>query len=293
MNAAGMLSSRIARAGIAALAGAALAAAGAVQAQTIAERIKGGQPVLHAVSNDAPYGFVGKDGRITGIEVEIVSRVLKEMGGKSETSATTFGSLIPGIQARRFQVASGGIYIRPERCKVVRFSQPSFMIGVGAFTKKGAAVKATTLNELAQYKDLKFGKLTGGFESEAFGVAGGDKGQITDFSDRTAMAAAVKAGRIDVGLMTALGAAAAVNNDEGLELITPLAPPMLDGKPFVYYAGLAFSKEDDAFVDEFDKHMTAFVQSPAYRELLAEYKVPADVIPPASVDIEAVCRGER
>jgi len=293
MNAARTLSSRMANAGIAALAGAALLAAGAARSQTIAQRIEDGQPVLHAVSNDAPYGFVGKDGRITGIEVEIVAKVLGEMGGKSETSATTFGSLIPGIQAKRFQIASGGIYIRPERCKVVRFSQPSFMIGVGAFTKKGANVKASTLKELAQYKDLKFGKLTGGFESEAFGVAGGDKGQITDFSDRTAMAAAVKAGRIDVGLMTSLGAAAAVNNDPGLELISPLAPPVVDGKPFVYYAGLAFSKDDEAFVDEFDKRMTAFVQSPAYRELLARYKVPADVVPPASVDIGDICRGGK
>ncbi|WP_250502061.1 transporter substrate-binding domain-containing protein [Caballeronia sp. AZ7_KS35] len=261
-----------------------------VHAETITDRIRRGAPVRQAVANDSPFGYNGPDGKVIGIEVELVQRILHDMGAKVEVTSTTFGGLIPGIQASRFDIASDGMYIRPERCKVADFSTPDFMIGAGAFIRKGNdTIHVSTMDALAQQKNLRFGKLTGGQEDKAFVAAGGDSSQISNFTDRVSLTAAVKSRRIDVGLLSALGAAAAVNNDDGLQLVSPLKPPMQNGKPFVYYAGFAFAKSDPAFVAEFDKRLKAIIRSPDYARLLAKYKVPADVIPVTDVDVTSLC----
>lgn len=264
-----------------------------VRAETISERIKRGEPVRQAVANDSPFGYSGPDGKVIGIEVELVERILHEMGAKVEVTSTTFGALIPGIQAGRFDIASDGIYIRPERCKVAAFSAPDFMIGAGAFVRKGNdAIHVSTMEALAHDHKLRFGKLTGGQEDKAFAAAGGDVSQIANFTDRVSLTAAVKANRIDVGLLSALGAAAAVNNDDGLQLITPLRPPVQNGKPFVYYAGFAFPKDDPAFVAAFNARLRAIIRSPDYARLLAKYHVPADVAPATDVDVNALCSAQ-
>ena len=266
----------------------------AAGAGALADRIKSGEPIRQGIANDSPYGYIGKDGAIIGIEVELAKQILTGMGAKQiEPSITTFGGLIPGIQAGRFEVASDGIYIRPERCKVVQFSHPHFMFGAGAFIKKGnTRIKVTSMEELARIKTIKLGKLTGGAENKAYVAAGGNNDQISDFTDRAGLAAAVKGGRIDVGLVTAMGAAAAVANDPELELISPFRPPTVSGKLFVYYAAFAFPQSDSAVVAEFSKRLKAIIQTPAYKELLARYQVPPDVIPNADADVEEICKRE-
>jgi polar amino acid transport system substrate-binding protein len=276
------------------VAAAAMGLTATADAGPLVDRIKNGEPIRQGIANDSPYGFVGKDGRYVGIEVELAAQVLKEMGAKDvEPTVTTFGGLIPGIQAGRFEIASDGIYIRPERCRVVQFAEPHFMFGAGAFIKKGnTKINVTSMEELARDKTLKLGKLTGGAEDKAYVAAGGNREQIADFTDRASMAAAVKSGRIDVGLVTAMGAAAAAANDPELQLITPFKPPTVNGKLFVYYAAFAFNKADKDFVADFSKRLKAIVQSPAYKEILARYNVPTDVIPDADANVEEICKQE-
>jgi len=276
------------------IAATAIGATMAANAGPLADRIKSGEPVRQGIANDSPYGYVGKDGRYVGIEVELAEQVLKSMGAKGvEPTVTTFGGLIPGIQAGRFEIASDGIYIRPERCRVVQFAEPHFMFGAGAFIKKGnSKIKVTSMEELAKDKSLKLGKLTGGAEDKAYVAAGGNREQVSDFTDRASMAAAVKSGRIDVGLVTAMGAAAAAANDPELQLITPFKPPTVNGKLFVYYAAFAFSQADKDFVADFSKRLKAIVQSSAYKDMLARYNVPTDVIPNADASVEEICKQE-
>jgi len=272
-----------------------LAWTGPGHADPLTDRIEKGEVVRHGIANDSPYGYIGKDGETVGIEVDLVKAVMKELGDNDiEHTITTFGALIPGTQAKRFDIASDAIYIRPERCRAVQFSQPHFMFGVGAFIKKGNTdINVSTMEELASDKSLKIGKLTGGSEDKAYVIAGGDADQITDFTDRVSLSAAVKANRIDVGFVSAMGAAAAVQNDAGLELISPLRPPMLDGKPFVYYASFAFNQENKEFAKKFSDVLTGIVHSDEYKKILQKYNVPEDVIPNADADVEEICSRDQ
>lgn len=254
------------------------------------QRIERGEAVRQGIANDAPFGYADKSGATVGVEVEMAATLLKELGTKDiEISTTTFGALIPGVQARRFDLVSNGIYIRPERCEVITFAQPHFVISVGAFTRADANISFTSMQELAQTDGLKVGILTGGGESRVYLQAGGKEDQIFDFADRAGLVAGLKSGRIDVGLLTSIGAGAVAANDDALKLVTPFAPLVVDDKPLVSYAAFAFSKDDEEFVGHFNDKLKAFMASPRYPELLARYGVPDSVIPDENVDVQELC----
>lgn len=260
-------------------------------AEPLATRISKGEPVRQGIANDAPFGFVGQDGVAIGIEVELAGTILGKLGASSvEQIGTTFGALIPGVQAKRFDMASNGIYVRPERCRAVIFSRPHFMVGVGAFVKKGSPIEAQNLAELAQLPDLRIGILTGGGEGKIYVAAGGREEQILDFPDRAGLAAGLTSGRIDVSLLTAIGAAATVANNPELSLLSPFRPPVVDGKPQVSFASFAFSMDDPEFVEAFNKELTAYIESPEYPALLAKYGVTTDVLPDMAVSIDDLCQ---
>jgi polar amino acid transport system substrate-binding protein len=277
--------------GLSALALTLLGSTIAASADGLADRVKKGEAVRHGIANDAPFGFVDKSGATVGIEVEIARIVLGKLGAKTtEPTVTTFGALIPGVQAKRFDLSSDGIYVRPERCRAVRFARPHFTIGAGAFVKKGSPIKAESMAELAKNPSLKVGILTGGGEGRLFVASGGRQEQISDFADRAGLAAGLKSGRIDVAFLTSMGAAATVENDPGLGLLSPFRPPVVDGKPQVSYAAFAFNQADAAFVDAFDKELGAFIESPDYPKLLAKYGAPVDVVPTPGIALETLCK---
>lgn len=265
-------------------------------AETIPQRVEKGESVRHGIANDAPYGYIANDGSTVGLEVDLVRAVLAKMGieNKSiEPVVTTFGALIPGIRAERFDIASDGIYVRPERCKQVTFGQPHLVIGEGAIMLASAPNKPTSVEEMAADKSLRIGMTTGGSQDKGFLLAGGNADQLLDFPDRAGLLAALKAGRIDLALLTSIGAAGAVNtsNDPTLELLQPFKPYTgSDGKPLVSYGAFAFSHENADFVKEFNQHLVAFITSQDYAEMVKKYHLPAEVIPTGKENLEELCQ---
>src|SRR5690606_26443062 len=88
-------------------------------AQGTLELAKGAGKVRIGYANEAPYAYMDSaENRITGEAVEIARVVLKRMGiNEVEGVLTEFGSLIPGLQANRFDIIAAGMYITPERCQ--------------------------------------------------------------------------------------------------------------------------------------------------------------------------------
>ncbi|WP_432258844.1 glutamine ABC transporter substrate-binding protein [Cupriavidus sp. TMH.W2] len=91
------------------------------------------------VATDAtfpPMEFV-ENGKRTGFDVELVEAMAKTMGKQVEWTDIDFKGLIPGLVSRRFDMAVSGIYITPERRKVVDFTEPYYIGGLVALVKSG------------------------------------------------------------------------------------------------------------------------------------------------------------
>ena len=92
-----------------------LATLGAGQAETTLEKAKREGYLRVGFANEAPYGFATPDGKLTGESPEVVKAVLKKIGiGEVDGVLTEFGSLIPGLQAGRFDLIAAGMFITPK-----------------------------------------------------------------------------------------------------------------------------------------------------------------------------------
>jgi polar amino acid transport system substrate-binding protein len=83
-----------------------------------------------------PMEFVENDKR-TGFDVDLVEALAKTMGKQVEWVDIDFKGLIPGLIAKRFDMAASAIYITAERKKVVDFTDPYYAGGLVVLTKKG------------------------------------------------------------------------------------------------------------------------------------------------------------
>ena len=113
----------------------ALGFAGALACISVAQAQSG--DVLR-VATDAtfmPFEFQ-QNGKLTGFDIELVEAVAQKMGKKVEWTSIDFKGLIPGMLAKRFDMAVSAIYITDERKKVVDFTDSYYPGGLVMLVKK-------------------------------------------------------------------------------------------------------------------------------------------------------------
>ena len=83
-----------------------------------------------------PFEY-SENGKRVGFDVELIEAIAKSMNKKVEWIDIDFKGLVPGLLAKRFDVAASAIYITDERKKVVAFTDPYYPGGLVIMTKKG------------------------------------------------------------------------------------------------------------------------------------------------------------
>src|SRR5690606_3307861 len=103
---------------------------GTAFAQSTLETARENGYIRVGFANEAPYGYATPSGELTGEAPEVAKAILARMGIEEVDGVLTeFGSLIPGLRAGRFDIIAAGMFITPERCQQVQFSEPSYGIG--------------------------------------------------------------------------------------------------------------------------------------------------------------------
>ena len=230
------------RALMAAIAGVtALAAASAAQAQSTLEQAKADGYIRVGFANEAPYGFATPDGKLTGESPEVVRAVLAKMGiNQVDGVLTEFGSLIPGLQAGRFDIIAAGMFINPKRCEQILFSEPTYGIGQAFLVAEGNPKGIKDYSSLTDNKDLKLAVMAGAVEAGYAKESGVTDDQLMMLPDQSSLVAAVKAGRADAAALTALSISDMASKNEGVESTKPFGE--VAGKSVVGHGGAGFRK---------------------------------------------------
>ena len=96
--------------------------AGAAQAQTALEKLQQDGTVKIGLAQEPPYTMFSASGEPTGAAVDVARAVFAKLKvNKVTADVVDWAALIPGLQARRFDIVSTGLIIRPQRCTAVRF----------------------------------------------------------------------------------------------------------------------------------------------------------------------------
>lgn len=244
------------------LTGAAMIGCGSDDSESLLDLAKERGYVRIGFANEAPYGFANASGEVTGEAPEVAKAVLAKMGiNEIDGVVTTFGALIPGLQAGRFDMIAAGMFINPGRCEQILFSDPDYCIPQAFGVKSGNPKGLNLYEDVAANSDVKLGVIAGGVEegyAKALGVA---DGQIVPFDEPTSLAEGLAAGRVDAMAATSLSVRAQLERlgDSGLEITAPFVP-VIDGKEQAGCGGYGFRKENEDFRDAFNGILASMKQ---------------------------------
>jgi polar amino acid transport system substrate-binding protein len=261
-----MKSFRLASLAILALA----AGLGAAQATTLDE-VKSQGYIRAVTANEVPYGFTKEDGTAAGIGPEVAIAVLKKMGIADITwTVAPFGTLIPGLKARRYDFVAAEQNISPERCKQVSFTEPNSSYGEGLLVKTGNPKKLTTYADIAKDPSLKVAVVSGANNIDFLRAVGVKDSQVV-FIPANADALATVKNRADAYAATELTVASIAKGQTDVEQVKPFTDPIVNGKPVRNYGGFAFRPEDKELRDAYDAALVEFRKTDEYKAILTTY----------------------
>jgi polar amino acid transport system substrate-binding protein len=238
-------------------------------------------------ANEAPFGFATPEGKLTGEAPEVAKAVLKAIGiPQVDGVLTEFGSLIPGLKAKRFDIIAAGMFITPKRCAEIAFSDPSYGIGQAMLVKAGNPKKIVDYGSIVANKDLKLAVMAGAVEAGYAKDAGVPQAQLVVLPDQSSLLAAVQAGRADAAALTALSIADMAKKGEGVESTKPFGE--VAGKSVKGHGGFGFRKEDKALYTAFNDQLKKFIGTPEHIALVEPFGFGKDYLPNKSM--EQLCK---
>ncbi len=230
--------------------------------QDLLARLKKQGYVRVGFANEAPYGFADASGQLTGEAPEVAKVVFKALGvGELQGVLTEFGSLIPGLQARRFDVIAAGMFINPERCAEILFSEPDYEAKTAFLVPQGNPKGITTFEDITS-ADAKLGVLAGAVEGGYAESLGVPTSQVITFNDTPSSFEGLQAERVDAVSLTSISLRNLLSTREGTPFeVTEPFTPVIDGKPQTGAGGYGFHKDDEKLRDAFNEELAKLKDS--------------------------------
>jgi len=257
-----------------------------VSAQSLSEKVaSGGKPSL-GFATAVPWGYPGENGEPLGFVNAIALTILEEMGiNEVDTSVNEWAGLIPGLNAGRYDIITGGMYILKSRCENIDFSDP-----IGYFGD-AMMVPAGNPKGIHNYEDVvRTGAtlVTGiGFNTvEAAKKYGVPDSQMLLVDGEVGILAAMNAGRADVAVHTVFSVQEHVEISEGkFEQTDATKMP----KEVMNVVGIGFRKSDSDFKEQFNAALAKVKGGDKWMSSTAEYGYTAAQLPPEGFTTEYAC----
>ena len=220
-------------------------------------------------SNEEPFAYADASGKVTGESPEIARIIFKKLGAKKVDSVLTeWGALIPGLHAGRFDVIAAGMYITPERCRQVLFTDPQYQLGDTLLVKPGNPKKLHSYADFAKNHDLRLAVTAGTVELKYARDSGIADDQIIQVPNTTAQLQAVKAGRADAAIGTALTMKdLAKKGGSSVEATTDF----VDDPSHIGYGALAFRPQDKELRDKVNAELKKWLGSEEHLRTVAPF----------------------
>ena len=239
-----------------------------------------------AIANEPPFTAVAADGKVSGAAPDVAREIFKRLGvADIVASISEYGAMIPGLKAGRHDVITAGLFMKPERCAAVAYSQPILCDAEAMLIKKGNPKGFKSYADIAKDSEAKIGAPGGGTEEKLALEAGVPRDRVIEVPDGQSGLKMLQDGRIDAYSLPvlSLNALAMTANDPTLEILAPV-----ENTP-VYCDGAAFRKEDAALRDAFDVELKKMKESGDFAKLIEPYGFSAKAA--MSTDRDKLCGG--
>jgi len=106
----------------------------------------------------APFEFVDDEGKITGFDIEMVTKILTNLGYEVEIKDMGFDQLIGAVQTGIIDVIAAGMTITDERLGQISFSIPYYTSDQSVLVKSDSTITISGYND---FNNLTLGAQTG------------------------------------------------------------------------------------------------------------------------------------
>lgn len=238
------------------------------------ERVRREGKLRLGFANEAPFAY--KDpasGALTGEAPEVLRRVASALGvSEVDGVLTEFGALIPGLIAGRFDVIAAGMYVTPERCQRVLFSEPSYCVREALMVARGNPRGFASYADVAR-SDAKLGVVAGTVELGYAKAAGIPEDRLRVFPDGPSAVEGLKSDRIQAFAATSLTVSDLLRKAQGaaLEAAEPFDAGGGGSELPPGCGAFAFRPGDDELRGAFDAELARFRGTKAHAELVAPF----------------------
>lgn len=226
-----------------------------------------------AIGNEPPYTAVASDGKVSGAAPDVARAVFAALGiNDLEASIAEYGAMIPSLQAGRVDAITAGLFMKPERCNAVAYSEPILCDAEALLVPQGNPKGFQSYEDIAADPTATMGAPGGGTEERLALDAGVPRNRLIVVPDAQSGLKMVQDGRIDAYSLPVLSLndLLAKSGDSSLEVFAPVK-----GAP-IYCDGAAFNKRDTDLRDAFDVELAKLKESGEFAAIIEPYGFSAD-----------------
>ncbi len=207
-----------------------------------------------ATSPDFPPFETLENGEVVGIEVDILEKVAESLGVTLQIEQMDFESVIPGVQAGKFDVGMSGITITEKRKKNVDFSTPYFLAA--------QTIVVPADSDISSKADLEGKKISvqTGTTAEDYCMENGY--EVMAYTSNNDAASALTGGKVDAWV---------VDNEVAVAMADSLGLVMLDEAMTTEPYAFAFVKGSDELIAAVDTALNAMLADGSIADIFAKW----------------------
>lgn len=224
-----------------------------------------------AIANEIPYGYIDLDGTAKGMGPDVAKHIMAELGIEQiEWVTTTFGSLIPGLQADRFDMVAAEMAVLPQRCQQVLFSEPDSSYGEGLLVAKDNPHDIHSYEAFSD-SDLTVAIMAGADQLEMMQALGVDESRMVTISNNADAISTVSTGRADAYAATSLTVSELAGKSDNVEAAANFTDPVIDGEPVRSWGAFTFAQGSEDFRDAVNAKLAEFKQTDDWTDIMTQY----------------------
>ncbi len=229
------------------------------------ESVKQAGKLTIATSPDfPPFEELNADGSVTGIEIDIMNLICEKLGVQLDIKQMDFDSVLPGVQAAKYDVGVSGISVTPAREKNVKFTAPYCLAAQAIVVLEGSEVTCKA--------DLDGKKISvqSGTTAESFCLE--NNFDVSAFKANTDAQTAMVSGKVAAWVIDDLTAAEMVAsyNATNPEVKLVILEEAMTTEPYAF----AFNLASADLVEEINKILEELVSDGTVKGIFEKYNAP-------------------
>lgn len=229
--------------------------------------------------NNPPIYMRGDDNSVVGLSSELALAAAEQLGLKVNLEVQPFDTVIPGLQAAKYDIGLYGTDVRPERLEIL--DMVSWHAGGYGLLAYGDDAKGIG-DEFSDLCGLAFGGISGSAgiahvqKASDDCVAAGDPAMdVREFKDQAAALLATQSGQLDAAIISVLTGAYTAQQEPSWTMVGP--------RFGVVPIAMAFTK-GNGLAEAFAEAINALIADGTYEAIFAKYGVEVAMVDEALVN---------